>query len=838
MCANEILSSEIISKINPEQLKALEKQGLIKKNSDGTYVKIVSDDSIAANNKVKGTAVESSPTPVEKVETPQVSMLENKALQKAKTEQYQQEWLNKYTKDPQKAENDLLDTIYYKDVKLVEESLRQFAKNEDGGVLIKQKYLQEYASKDEIEAYENNVKKKLEYYKQNPDIAKDDYNNELTKHKKDNIIKKHHDMRDDQLLEIARRKALIDNFSIGNDKFKQMAKDAVMDKSKNIATRETIEYAQKIAKAEADGDTEKVAKLKAKAVENLKSSNNNYVEEKHKDIQKLAEMMGKAQVDNEVAKEKFEKTVVHWAKDPSINEKDGKFHNYLSKDLQEIVTEAPDLFATEATDGKGDFTGADGKKYYFDGNKYKQTMLELSNANSIDENGVVNNESEADYFASINEKKAAVDKLKYRTPVKDDNGNIVKDKDGNVVYKDGNVLATLKERNLAKNAFRTGGIETEFDATAWKRAGKIAKGFGTGAAIGAAVGTVSEFLSTTHGVSKDYAKVVNVAGSVLYSGTAGFSGSVPYTANGSVQSVNNFVSEVWDNGTLLKRTETEVINDIPWETTGSVDYKGQVNYSGSKDYTDSGLAEGTTHGKAKFNLGNVGIAAALGGVAGAVKAAKGIRKVFDEEDSKSRVRELAARNNNKPQQPVTPPAEETTQPAETVQPPKPPVTPPVTEEDNNYCYEKEKETDGNRKIPTIKFGGPHHYAQLYVDENGKTLKMNSDDFKDLRKRLGNGAMGEVENDRGHRILDETVTLNSGKKVSLMPDEQLQARIKKGFSDAGSGGADTRYQKVKQQNGTWAIYDCLDPNNRRKILGGLTSEEANSRLDQLVEKHIK
>lgn len=200
-------------------------------------------------------------------------------------------------------------------------------------------------------------------------------------------------------------KALIDNFSIGNDKFKQMAKDAVMDKSKNIATRETIEYAQKIAKAEADGDTEKVAKLKAKAVENLKSSNNNYVEEKHKDIQKLAEMMGKAQVDNEVAKEKFEKTVVHWAKDPSINEKDGKFHNYLSKDLQEIVTEAPDLFATEATDGKGDFTGADGKKYYFDGNKYKQTMLELSNANSIDENGVVNNESEADYFASINERK-------------------------------------------------------------------------------------------------------------------------------------------------------------------------------------------------------------------------------------------------------------------------------------------------------------------------------------------------------------------------------------------------------------------------------------------------
>lgn len=120
-------------------------------------------------------------------------------------------------------------------------------------------------------------------------------------------------------------------------------------------------------------------------------------------------------------------------------------------------------------------------------------------------------------------------------------------------------------------------------------------------------------------------------------------------------------------------------------------------------------------------------------------------------------------------------------------------------------------------VKTIKYGGPWHYAQYYKDENGRQVSVGSKAFIEIMNALKN-KMGEVEGDRGHRMIPTTITVD-GKTYSLMTETERTALGLEGKS----GGADTRYD-VKSGDTTWSLTRTY--NGTTTTLGtSYTSKEA-------------
>ncbi len=216
---------------------------------------------------------------------------------------------------------------------------------------------------------------------------------------------------------------------------------------------------------------------------------------KFEEADKTAELIAQAKVDAEIAKEKFDKTVVHWSHDDKVDDSDGKIHNYLDKDLQKYVKERAEMFADEVEAGKGDFE-ADGKSYKFNSDKYKQVMLNYSNLNEY----IDNPNDNADYFADIQDKKDLFfDDYAYGE----------------------NYKITAADRRFADKAIRTASIDTEHDKTASMRAGVVGLAFLEGAGIAGAGALVGQALAMTN-ISKippeilQFSGVVHVAGEVAY----------------------------------------------------------------------------------------------------------------------------------------------------------------------------------------------------------------------------------------------------------------------------------------------------------------------------------
>ena len=108
-------------------------------------------------------------------------------------------------------------------------------------------------------------------------------------------------------------------------------------------------------------------------------------------------------------------------------------------------------------------------------------------------------------------------------------------------------------------------------------------------------------------------------------------------------------------------------------------------------------------------------------------------------------------------------------------------------------------------ISTIVGGGPYHYAQLYVDENGKPYKKGTPEFKELQRKLSSGEYSIQTVDRKHRELRKYIPVGEG--VASLADD-ADAKAKRGFDDAKvrPGTGDRQYAKV-QRNGKWVIVYC-------------------------------
>lgn len=146
------------------------------------------------------------------------------------------------------------------------------------------------------------------------------------------------------------------------------------------------------------------------------------------------------------------------------------------------------------------------------------------------------------------------------------------------------------------------------------------------------------------------------------------------------------------------------------------------------------------------------------------------------------------------------------------------------------CMQPKEVLPETTRISTIRGGGPYHYAQLYVDENGSPLKKGSAEFRELQRKLSSGKYSIQVIDRKTRELVNEIPLKSG-TARLAAD--ADAKAKKGFDDAKivDGSGDRKYAKV-QRNGKWVVVYCdtgeLVPNTKEHN----SFDEAQDEIDQM------
>lgn len=160
-----------------------------------------------------------------------------------------------------------------------------------------------------------------------------------------------------------------------------------------------------------------------------------------------------------------------------------------------------------------------------------------------------------------------------------------------------------------------------------------------------------------------------------------------------------------------------------------------------------------------------------------------------------------------------------------------PVVKPEEECPEPPCMRPEELPAQTAKISTIVGGGPYHYAQLYVDENGKPFIINSKTFKELQKKLSSGKYAIQTVDRRHRELLTEIPLENG--VAKLADD-ADAKAKRGFRDAVvvRGSGDRKYAKV-QRNGKWIIVFCEDGKQVPGTGQYNTREKAQSTIDLIT-----
>ncbi len=210
----------------------------------------------------------------------------------------------------------------------------------------------------------------------------------------------------------------------------------------------------------------KVKKLAEQANKAFEKANNKENEYYEKNIDKLVEIAAEAQISIEKQKHKYETTPP-----PKFDE--------LPAEVQVLVTANPTMFCDEATDeSKPTFTDpATGKKYVFNGEKYKQQMLAYSQAGRTSGKEQTNQEG-CDYYCDIPESDQAFWGLNF--------GGLGDGKD--------------TKRSTIKKAMEAAGITTEPDHTTQQRIAHVLKSAGIGALSGAGAVFVSDFLNTLRNI--------------------------------------------------------------------------------------------------------------------------------------------------------------------------------------------------------------------------------------------------------------------------------------------------------------------------------------------------
>lgn len=163
---------------------------------------------------------------------------------------------------------------------------------------------------------------------------------------------------------------------------------------------------------------------------------------------------------------------------------------------------------------------------------------------------------------------------------------------------------------------------------------------------------------------------------------------------------------------------------------------------------------------------------------------------------------------------------------------QPPVEePPVVICEEPPCMRPQQLPPDVSVISTIVGGGPYHYAQLYVDENGNPLKKGSKEFLELQRKLSSGEFSIQTVDKKHRELRNTIQLESG-VVKLADD--ADAKAKEGFDDARviAGTGDRKYAKVVR-NGKWIVVYCKDGKQVPGTGSFATQQEAQKLIDLIT-----
>ena len=519
---------------------------------------------------------------------------------------------------------------------------------------------------------------------------------------------------------------------------------------------------------------EKVHKLEEKRKKEIAKIRDDNMQIRASDLEDIAEMMAEAQVDKQVAENKFNNTVVHWNK-VDVDKKDGKNHTFIEdEDMRKYVEDNAEIFGTEVGEGEqADFYGKDkdGNRiaYKFDSEKYKNYMLKLSSDHALDNEFANDPRYKADFYASMKDRKDLIDKR--------DDANYAQ-----IVGKD---------RKFAKKLFEAAGIEVEKDKTNRKRWAHVGLGALKGAVAGGAVALATEYLSTTKIVESKFAAIAQYSGVIPYKKVVNYnkihnvsltndvtltgtvegdqayhkqievtgvasdevsmqyhdffeyegSGYLDGTFTGSGSGVASTVVEVpsYTNG-ILEGTVKKPVN-VPYDYTYAHDYHLPYTYSGIKEVSgvvtgqvdipykqvvdvdgtvhwvadveltdevtlngdvriqDEILVEdqvkyegeqevtGTTRGRAKIDLGNVGKAALIGGLTGAANAAADWRKIWDDGENQYAVARGLVADKNLNGKPVTPLAGEIEVPDEEVVLYEPELvgTPAPPEEEPEKC---------------------------------------------------------------------------------------------------------------------------------------------------------
>ena len=300
---------------------------------------------------------------------------------------------------------------------------------------------------------------------------------------------------------------------------------------------------------------EKIDKLEAKKADALKKGREDMFELTGKNVEKIAKIFAEAQVDKEIAENRYNKTVVHWDKDPSINENDGKRHTYLNKDIQEYVQSYPEVFGRAPKEGETpDFT-VDGKGYMFDSDKFKEQMLRMSNDNQLDNEYANDAAHRADYMANIKERKEVID------------------------HREGHSAdARVPDRRFAGKCYKIAGIDIERDKTIPKRLAHVGVGMFKGGVMGGGAAALAEYLSTTKVVESKFFKIVEYSGSVPFSKMVHYKGSKQATFTDNVEFTKTVSGqEDWHwEGMAEGVAEKDV----------TVQYEGWTPYSDTVSYDD------------------------------------------------------------------------------------------------------------------------------------------------------------------------------------------------------------------------------------------------------------
>lgn len=316
----------------------------------------------------------------------------------------------------------------------------------------------------------------------------------------------------------------------------------------------------------------KIQKLETKRKEAFQKAGTEQMDARVKDVKAIAELMAEVQVEKQMAEDHFNKTVVHWGDDKTakgaIDKKDGKNHTFLDDDMRKFVTDNPDTFGRELQEGETADFEYKGKKFKFDGDKFKNYMLHLSNDNALGNEFAEDAAYKADFYASMKDRKGLIDKR--------DDANYEQIK--------------LKDRRMAGKLFKAAGIEVERDKTIAKRWEGLGKGALKGTIAAGAITLATEYLSTTKVVESKFFEIVKYSGSVPYAKLLNIQGTTQATLTGQYQGTHHVEGDqAWSQKIKLEGVAT---GDVSFRYQDDIFYNGSGILNGTLNGTTNGTLSG------------------------------------------------------------------------------------------------------------------------------------------------------------------------------------------------------------------------------------------------------